>query len=168
MNYAVVTFGCRVNQADSFALERKLRAAGGRAVPAEAAELVIVNSCTVTATADHGTRQTIRRIARVNPEARIVATGCYATRDAEQVAALPGVVAVVPNDDKEQLVARLLDAAQPVDRLADAGSRSIGWRMPRSRSIGWRMPRSRSIGWRMPRSRRRPSVSATATAPAAR
>ena len=120
MDYAVVTFGCRVNQADSFALERKLRAAGGRAVPAEAAELVIVNSCTVTATADHGTRQTIRRIARVNPEARIVATGCYATRDAEQVAALPGVVAVVPNDDKEQLVARLLDAAQPVDRLADA------------------------------------------------
>ena len=113
MNYAVVTFGCRVNQADSFALERRLRAAGGRAVPAEAAELIIVNSCTVTATADHGTRQAVRRISRINPAARIVATGCYATRDAEQVAALPGVVAVVPNDDKERLVDRLLDAARP-------------------------------------------------------
>ena len=131
MDYAVVTFGCRVNQADSFALERKLRAAGGRAVPAEAAELVIVNSCTVTATADHGTRQTIRRIARVNPEARIVATGCYATRDAEQVAALPGVVAVVPNDDKEQLVDTLLEAAQPTtaERFGD-GDGACGAMIP--------------------------------------
>ena len=110
MKYAVVTFGCRVNQADSFALERKLRAAGGHAVPAHAADLVIVNSCSVTATADQGTRQTIRRIARTNPAARIVATGCYATRSADDLAALPGVVAVVPNDDKGILVERLLEA----------------------------------------------------------
>ena len=92
MRYAVLTFGCRVNQADSFALERQLRAAGGRAAPAEAAELVVVNSCSVTASADQGTRQAIRRVARLNPDARIVATGCYATRDAAAVAALPGVV----------------------------------------------------------------------------
>lgn len=131
MNYAVVTFGCRVNQADSFALERKLRAVGGRAVPAESADLVIVNSCTVTATADHGTRQTIRRISRINPEARIVATGCYATRDAEQVAALPGVVAVVPNDDKERLVDWLLDAARPTtaERFGD-GDGACGAMIP--------------------------------------
>ena len=112
MRYAVVTFGCRVNQADSFGLERQLRAAGGRAAPAEAADLVVVNSCSVTASADQGTRQAIRRVARLNPGARIVATGCYATRDAAAVAALPGVVAVVPNDDKEALAERLLTLAR--------------------------------------------------------
>ena len=113
MRYAVLTFGCRVNQADSFALERQLRAAGGRPAPAEAAELVVVNSCSVTAAADQGTRQAIRRVARINPAARIVATGCYATRDAAAVGALPNVVAVVPNDDKEALAERLLALGSP-------------------------------------------------------
>jgi len=103
VKYAVVTFGCRVNQADSIGLERQLRALGGRPVPAADADLVVVNTCSVTATADHGARQAIRRIARTNPTARIVATGCYATRAAADVAALPGVTAVVDNADKAQL-----------------------------------------------------------------
>ncbi len=113
MKFAVVTFGCRVNQADSFALERGLRAAGGSPAPVEAADVVVVNSCSVTATADQGTRQVIRRIARTNAAARIVATGCYASRAAEEVAALPGVVAVVPNVEKEALAARILDTMEP-------------------------------------------------------
>ena len=131
MKYAVVTFGCRVNQADSFAFERKLRAAGGRPVSAEQADLVVVNSCSVTATADHGTRQTIRRIARTNPEARIVATGCYATRDPGKVAELPGVVDIVPNDDKDSTVNRLLEAAQltTVQRFGN-GDGSCGAMIP--------------------------------------
>lgn len=114
MKYSVVTFGCRVNQADSFALERQLRAAGGCAVTPETADLVVVNSCSVTATADQGTRQMIRRVARKNPTAQIVATGCYASRAAEDIAVLPGVVAVVPNDDKERLVQRLLEQLESV------------------------------------------------------
>ena len=113
MKFAVVTFGCRVNQADSFALERSLRAAGARAAPIEAADVVVVNSCSVTASADQGTRQAIRRIARTNAGARIVATGCYASRAAEEVAALPGVVAVVPNMEKEALAERILDTVEP-------------------------------------------------------
>ena len=64
MKYAMVTFGCRVNQADSFGIERQLRAAGGAMVAPESADVVIVNSCSVTANADQGTRQTIRRVAR--------------------------------------------------------------------------------------------------------
>ena len=107
MKYAVVTFGCRVNQADSIGIERQLRALGGRPVGPAEADLVVVNSCSVTATADHGTRQTIRRIARTNPGARIVATGCYASRAAAEVAALPGVAEVVDNRDKERLADRL-------------------------------------------------------------
>ena len=100
LKYAVVTFGCRVNQADSLAIEEQLSAGGAEPVSADRADLVIVNTCSVTASADQGARQTIRRIARENPTARIIATGCYATRCADEVAALPGVAKVVPNDRK--------------------------------------------------------------------
>src|SRR5438067_1867452 len=104
MKYAVVTFGCRVNQSDSLQVEERLLEAGASAAPVECADLVVVNSCSVTATADQGTRQTIRRIARDNPRARIVVTGCYATRRPDEVAALPNVERVVGNDDKPRLI----------------------------------------------------------------
>jgi len=100
LKYSIVTFGCRVNQADSLRLEEELRARGATEAAVADADLVIVNTCSVTATADQGARQTIRRIARENPSARIVATGCYATRRPGDVAALPGVVRLVTNDDK--------------------------------------------------------------------
>ena len=104
MRYSIVTFGCRVNQADSLRIEEDLRASGGVEAASRDAELVIVNTCSVTATADQGARQAIRRIARENPGARIVATGCYATRCGEEVAALPGVVRVIRNVDKFDFV----------------------------------------------------------------
>jgi len=107
MKYSVMTFGCRVNQADSLAIEADLRALGGHAVTPDQADVVVVNSCSVTATADQGTRQAVRRVARDNPDARIVVTGCYATRSPRELEALPGVVHVVPNDGKSDLV-RLL------------------------------------------------------------
>ena len=107
LTYAVVTFGCRVNQADSTDVERQLRALGARRASPGDADLVVVNTCSVTATADHGARQTIRRIARTNPGARIVATGCYASRAAAELAALPGVAQVIDNRDKERLADRL-------------------------------------------------------------
>src|SRR3954465_2966600 len=108
MKYSIVTFGCRVNQADSLRLEEDLRARGAEESASSDADLVIVNTCSVTATADQGARQAIRRIARENPSARIVATGCYATRCEEEVAALPNVVRVVRNRDQLQML-RLLD-----------------------------------------------------------
>jgi len=100
LKYSIVTFGCRVNQADSLGFDEELRACGAVAAAPDTADLVIVNTCSVTATADQGARQTIRRIARDNPAARIVVTGCYATRRPAEVAALPGVVQVIPNDRK--------------------------------------------------------------------
>src|SRR5918999_5005196 len=103
MKYSVITFGCRVNQADSLVIEDELRARGATPAPAQEADVVIVNSCSVTASADQGTRQTVRRIARDNPKARIIVTGCYATRRPDDVAGLPNVVYVVPNDRKESL-----------------------------------------------------------------
>ena len=101
MKYAIVTFGCRVNQADSFQIEEQLIAAGGIVSAAHDADVVVVNTCSVTSSADQGTRQIVRKIARENPTARIVVTGCYATRRPDEVAALPGVVQIVPNDRKD-------------------------------------------------------------------
>ena len=102
MKYAIVTFGCRVNQADSLAIEERLRAGGGTDAPPEDADLLVVNTCSVTAGADQGARQTIRRIVRSNPDVRVMVTGCYATRRPDEVAALPNVTVVVANNEKDQ------------------------------------------------------------------
>src|SRR3954468_19625523 len=109
MRISVLNFGCRVNQAESQSIERELIAAGAEVVNPGHAELVVVNSCSVTATADQGTRQSIRRVARENPSARIVVTGCYATRAPGDVTALPGVVRVVPNSRKDNTAQEALD-----------------------------------------------------------
>jgi threonylcarbamoyladenosine tRNA methylthiotransferase MtaB len=107
VKYSIVTFGCRVNQADSLRLEEDLRARGAAESASSDADVVIVNTCSVTATADQGARQTIRRIARENPRAQIIATGCYATRCPDDLASLPGVIEVVRNDDKLAWVGRV-------------------------------------------------------------
>jgi threonylcarbamoyladenosine tRNA methylthiotransferase MtaB len=104
VKYSVVTFGCRVNQADSLGFEEQLLAAGAEPASPEAADVVIVNTCSVTATADQGARQTIRRIARSNPDAKIVVTGCYATRRPDEIRQLPNVAHTIVNDDKARLV----------------------------------------------------------------
>lgn len=104
MKYAILTFGCRVNQADSIRIEGELRGRGAEAAGIEHADAVFINSCSVTATADQAARQAIRRVARANPRARIIVTGCYATRRPEEVAALPSVARVITNMDKDRLV----------------------------------------------------------------
>ena len=104
LKYAVVTFGCRVNQADSLRIEDDLRARGCTAVSPEEADLIVVNTCSVTASADQSARQIIRRMARVNPAVRVVVTGCYATRRPEELSELSNVIRVVGNQDKDALV----------------------------------------------------------------
>jgi threonylcarbamoyladenosine tRNA methylthiotransferase MtaB len=133
MKYAVITFGCRVNQADSLGFEEELLAQG--AVPAKpaAADVVIVNTCSVTATADQGARQTIRRLARDNPNARIVVTGCYATRDPEAVRVLPNVARVVSNDDKSMAVPLIL---RPFESLRVVPSNVEGRQAQDERLLG--------------------------------
>jgi threonylcarbamoyladenosine tRNA methylthiotransferase MtaB len=78
-------------------------AAGGTMTSAQDADLIVVNTCSVTGAADQGARQIVRKMARENPAARIVVTGCYATRSPQELGALPGVVQIVPNSRKEQL-----------------------------------------------------------------
>ncbi len=104
VKYSVITFGCRVNQADSLGFEEQLLALGARPAEPQAADLIVVNTCSVTASADQGARQTIRRIARTNPGARIVVTGCYATRRPEEVLGLAGIDRIAGNDAKPELI----------------------------------------------------------------
>jgi threonylcarbamoyladenosine tRNA methylthiotransferase MtaB len=107
VKYAIVTFGCRVNQADSLRIEGDLRARGATSAPVDDAELLIVNTCSVTATADQGARQTIRRIVRTNPGVQVVVTGCYATRRPGDLRELSNVTHVIGNRDKDTLIADL-------------------------------------------------------------
>jgi threonylcarbamoyladenosine tRNA methylthiotransferase MtaB len=120
-SYAVLTLGCRVNHADTLALEEALLAHGATRTEPDRADVVIVNSCSVTSTADQGTRQLVRRVVRANPGARVVVTGCYATRAPEDVAGLPGVVQVVPNDRKRDLA---LEIDRWLDRRGEPASPS--------------------------------------------
>jgi threonylcarbamoyladenosine tRNA methylthiotransferase MtaB len=99
--FFVQNFGCRATQADGAALEVQLRARGlENASDRRAADLVILNTCTVTSSADEDVRQTVRRVHRENPASRILVTGCYAQRAPEELAALPGVEWVVGNSHK--------------------------------------------------------------------
>lgn len=97
-------FGCRATQADGAALERQLLDEGLlRAENPVEAQVVVLNTCTVTSSADQDARSTIRRIHRQNPGARILVTGCYAQRAPEEIAKIPGVSIVVGNSHKHEL-----------------------------------------------------------------
>lgn len=103
-SFVVHNFGCRAAQADGAAVEGLLRKQGLTAVATNAeAELVVLNTCTVTSTADDEVRQVVRRVKRENPNARILVTGCYAQRAPEELAALPGVEWVVGNSHKTHI-----------------------------------------------------------------
>jgi len=101
---AFATLGCRLNQVDSQQLQTALESRGFRTVPVEAqADVVVVNSCTVTGRAEFSDRQAIRRAARVSPGARIVVTGCWAQTNPGEVASLDEVDLIVGNADKATL-----------------------------------------------------------------
>lgn len=100
-SFYIENFGCRATQADGAAIERDLLARGyARAGDRRQADLVVLNTCTVTAAADQDARTTIRRLHRENPESRILVTGCYAQRAPEEISAIPGVTWVVGNSHK--------------------------------------------------------------------
>src|ERR1700688_867199 len=102
--FFIEQFGCRATQADAAAIERQL-VERGYAVSADAnsADIIVVNTCTVTAAADLQARQSIHTIHRKNPAARVIVTGCYAQRAPEELAALEGVSWVVGNSHKPEI-----------------------------------------------------------------
>ncbi len=101
---ALATLGCRLNQVDTQQLQAGLEARGFLTVPLDGpADVVVVNTCTVTARAEFSDRQAIRRARRANPEARVVVTGCWAQTSPDDVARVGGVDLVVGNADKHRL-----------------------------------------------------------------
>ncbi|MDD9821706.1 MAG: tRNA (N(6)-L-threonylcarbamoyladenosine(37)-C(2))-methylthiotransferase MtaB [Gammaproteobacteria bacterium] len=106
--FAIFTLGCKVNSFESEHLAQQLSRQGHRRVDAHAAaDLCLINTCTVTAAADRQARQLVRRAIRRHPAARIVVTGCYAQMDAAACAAIPGVDAVIGNARKLDIPALL-------------------------------------------------------------
>lgn len=104
----LITLGCKVNQYESQFVKEAFEINGYReAAESEAADVCVVNTCTVTMEGDAKSRQSIRRLHQHNPDAKIVVMGCYATRAPGEVSSLPGVTRVVT--DKTALPVDLLD-----------------------------------------------------------
>jgi len=100
------TLGCKVNQYETQFVREALGRIGYRvAVPGESADLVVINTCTVTAESDLKSRKLIRRMAKLNPQTEIVVMGCYATRAEDEIRQLPQVVEVIT--DKRDIPAFL-------------------------------------------------------------
>ncbi len=120
--FYIENFGCRATQADGAALERQFLDRGlERAGAVADAEIVVLNTCTVTEGADKDARASIRRVQRVNPSCRILVTGCYAQRAPQELAELPGVTWVVGNSHKHE-AAEIATASPagfvPIERLS--------------------------------------------------
>ncbi len=112
--FFIRNFGCRATQADGASISAALERIGFEAAgDCTGAELVILNTCTVTAKADEDVRQTVRRVHRENPAARIAVTGCYAQRAPEELAAMPEVTWVIGNSHKARIPEILSDGSQP-------------------------------------------------------
>lgn len=108
--FSIENFGCRATEADAVALRHGMLAAGWIDTRShDEAEVVILNTCTVTSAADSQSRDAIRKIHRANPGARIIVTGCYAQRAPEEIAALEGVSCVVGNSCQHEIPALTRD-----------------------------------------------------------
>src|SRR5579871_2993127 len=102
--FFIENFGCRATDADASAMRRGLAAAGLEQVgDHDSAELIVLNTCTVTAAADAQSREAVRKIRRTNPKGKIIVTGCYAQRAPEELAALDGVSWVVGNSHQGEI-----------------------------------------------------------------
>jgi threonylcarbamoyladenosine tRNA methylthiotransferase MtaB len=116
--FSIDNFGCRATDADAAALRRDLLEHGLALVDEHArADVVVLNTCTVTAAADSQARDAVRKIHRANPAARIVVTGCYAQRAPEEIAQLDGVSFVVGNSHQTEIA----DVVSRLTRVTDSG-----------------------------------------------
>ena len=148
----IQTHGCKLNQADSSALARQFRQAGYLVVEEVGeADIYVLNTCTVTATADAKARQSLRAARRANPEALVVAAGCYPQRAADELAQMPAVSLVVGNEDKGRLASLAIAAhrerlGSPTATDIDPAAVSPAAAEPASISITGNLPgRSRGM-----------------------
>ena len=109
MTIAYITLGCKLNYAETSTYERKLAAAGLETVPwSKGADIFLVNTCTVTEHSDKKSRNIIRKLHRISPEAKIYVTGCYAQLKKEEIQAIEGVCEVFGAEEKSRVVPAIL------------------------------------------------------------
>jgi threonylcarbamoyladenosine tRNA methylthiotransferase MtaB len=117
--FHIENFGCRAARADGEAVGDRICAAGHRIETVREADVVIVNTCSVTEEADRAARAFIRRAHRLNPDARIMVTGCYAQRAPEELAGMAGVAAVVGNSHKALAPAIAMGLVRDTDQRSE-------------------------------------------------
>ena len=133
---AIHTHGCKLNQADSQSLARQFREAGYVVVnSSSAADIVVLNTCTVTATADSKARQYLRSARRRNPNAVVVATGCYAQRAPTELEGMDAVTLVVGNEAKARLVETAHSALEELAPVPDPSLQVATRRVERTRAM---------------------------------
>jgi len=116
---AIATLGCKTNQFESAAMIEQFQGAGYSVVPfSQPADIYVVNSCTVTARTDAETRRLIRRARRLNPDARIVATGCYAQVAAGELEQMPELDSVLGNREKQAIIGLVESGESRVSDIA--------------------------------------------------
>ena len=124
-SFSIQNFGCRVNQAEAFEWASELQERGLRLERNfDRSHVVVVNTCTLTGRADRDARKFIRRIARHNPKAKVVVTGCLAEREPAEIKRIPGVWRVIPNREKAGLAGQILSNAEAAPEAGSQAYRS--------------------------------------------
>ena len=119
MKIAFITLGCKLNFAETATYERSFRAAGLEVVPwREKADIYLINTCTVTETSNSKSRGEIRKVHRINPDARIIVTGCYAQMKPDEIRAIPGVSRVFLSTEKSLVVPETLESLNAAGLLS--------------------------------------------------
>jgi len=128
VTFSIHTLGCKVNQYEGERIAAELVKLGWeRTGFSSRADVYIVNSCTVTAVANHKSRQLIRRALRSNPDATVAVIGCYADSDRDEIAAIEGVNLILGNEDKDKLphlLAEKAGAIEPGETGKDVAARA--------------------------------------------
>ena len=124
-SFSIQSFGCRVNQAEAFQWAEQLQKHGlSYEKNSVKSDVVLINTCTLTQRADRDVRQFLKRAARLNPSARLLVTGCFAERAAEELKDYPQVWKVVPNRKKEEIPDRVLTLLKPQQKVSGDTYRS--------------------------------------------
>ena len=127
MKIAFITLGCKLNFAETATYERGFRAAGLEVVPwREKADIYLINTCTVTETSNSKSRGEIRKVHRINPDARIIVTGCYAQMKPDEIRAIPGVSRVFLSTEKSLVVPETLESLNAAGLLSPEGLSTPG------------------------------------------
>ena len=126
MKIAFITLGCKLNFAETATYERGFREAGLEVVPwREKADIYLINTCTVTETSNKKSRGEIRKVHRINPDARIIVAGCYAQMRPDEVRAIEGVSRVFMANEKQLVVPETLQICHASERVTVPGGSGI-------------------------------------------